>query len=46
MPRVAGRSTLFASAVDISHGVCAALNMGAAEEGPAIQADGLHPSKY
>lgn len=39
MPRVARRSLLFAPAVDVRHGVRAALDVGAAQEGAAVQAD-------
>ena len=46
MPRVAGRSTLFIAAVDVRHGVSAALDMGAAQEGPAVEAELLHPAEY
>ena len=43
MPRVAGRSALFTPTVDVRHGVGAALDVGAAQEGPAVVADLLHP---
>lgn len=46
MPRVAGRSSLFAPAVNVRHGVGAALDVGAAQEGPAVVAYLLYPIKY
>lgn len=45
MPRGARRPALLAPAVDIRHGVCAALDVAAAQERPAVVADLLHPSK-
>lgn len=44
MPHIGGRSCLFTPAVDICHGVGAALDVGAAQEGPAIEANLLHPT--
>lgn len=46
MPHIGGRSCLFTPAVDICHGVGAALDVGAAQEGPAIEANLLHPTQY
>lgn len=43
MPRVTGSSPIFTTAVDVRHGVGAALDVGAAQEGPAVVADLLHP---
>lgn len=43
MPHVTGRSALFTPAVDIRHGVGAALDVRAAQEGSAVVANFLRP---
>lgn len=45
MPCVTGRSSFFIPAVDICHGVGAALDVGAEQEGTAVVANLLHPTK-
>lgn len=46
VPRVSRRSTLLTPAEDIRHGVGAALDVGAVQEGPAVVADLVYSSEY
>lgn len=43
VPRIARRSALVTPAVDICHGIGAALDVGAVEERPAVVANLLYP---
>lgn len=43
---VARESAFVAAAVDVGHGVGAALDVGAVQEGPAVVADLLHSVQY
>lgn len=45
MPCVTGRSSFFIPTVDICHGVGAALDVGAEQEGAAVVTNLLYPTK-
>lgn len=46
VPRVTRGSTLLTPAEDVRHGVGAALDVGAVQEGPAVVANLVYSSKY